>query len=222
MEVAKEEVLSMKESIFGNVRLAACTEPPKRPAHTASRAGPSFVQHFGSDQQGIGSCKRSVGVAEGEVLTMEKSVSGNARPPTCNGSPMMPAQTASYAGPSDVLRFASDQCGISSCRMFVEATEEEVQCMKRSSSRNVRPSASTRPPKRPTQTTSHVGVSMGTPGVAALVQNVIDPEATISESVSRNEEDTTGSLANIGEPTARRQRRMDWQKKPRFPSKQQW
>ena len=91
----------------------------------------------------------------------------------------------------------------------------------RNRSRNVRPTACTRPPKRPTQTASHAGISMGTPRVAALVQDVTDPESTISESLGRSKEDTTRSLANIGEPTVRRQQRMDWQEKSRFPSKQQ-
>ena len=94
--------------------------------------------------------------------------------------------------------------------------------MDRSTSGNVRPTASTRPPKRPTQIASHVGIAMGTPGVVELVQDVTDPEATISESLGRSEEDTPGFPINIGEPTARRQRKMDWQEKPRFPSKQQW
>ena len=49
-----------------------------------------------------------------------------------------------------------------------------------------------------------------------------NPEATISEGLGTSEEDTTGSPANIGEPTARRQQRMDWQEKSMFPSKQQW
>ena len=49
-----------------------------------------------------------------------------------------------------------------------------------------------------------------------------DPEATISESLGRSGEDTIGSPTNIVEPTARRQWRMDWQEKSRFPSKQQW
>ena len=86
----------------------------------------------------------------------------------------------------------------------MEAVEEQVQCMERSTSGNVRPAASTGPPKRPTQMASHVGLSMGTPGVVALVQDVTDPEATISESLDRSEEDTTGSPANTGEPVARR------------------
>ena len=63
---------------------------------------------------------------------------------------------------------------------------------------------------------------MGTPRVVALVQDVTDPKATISESFGRSEEDTTGSPAYTGEPAARRQRRMDWQEKSKFPSKQQW
>ena len=104
----------------------------------------------------------------------------------------------------------------------MEAAEEQEQCMERSTSGNVRPTASTEPAKRPTQIASHVGISMGTPGVVALVHDVTDPEATISENLDRSEEDTTGSPANTGEPIARRQRRMDWQEKSRFPSKQQW
>ena len=46
--------------------------------------------------------------ADEEVLTMGKSVSRNARPPAYTGPPRMPAQTVGYAGPSNVLRFASD------------------------------------------------------------------------------------------------------------------
>ena len=76
--------------------------------------------------------------------------------------------------------------------------------MEKNRSGNMRPTASTRAPKRPTQSANHVGISMGTPGVVALVKDVTDPEATISESLGRSEEDTTGSLANKGEPTARR------------------
>ena len=160
--------------------------------------------------------------AEEEVQRMEINRSGNLRPVACTRPPKRPAQTAGHAGPSDVLCFGSDQCGIGSCRRSVEAAEEQVQCMERSTSGNVRLAASTGPPERPTQATSHRGISMGTPGVVALVQDVTDPEATISESLGRSEEDTTGSPANTGEPAARRQRRMDWQEKSRFPSKQQW
>ena len=281
MEAAEEEVLSMEENVFGNVRPVAYTGAPKWPAQTAGRARPSFGQHFGSDQRGIGSYKRSMEAAEEEVLTMGKSVSENARPPACTRPPRMLAQTAGYAGPSNALRVASDQagiasyrmsveaaeeevqcmernrsgnlrlvactrpskrpaqtagharpsdvlcfgsdhCGIGSCRRSMEAAEEQVQCMERSTSGNVRPAASTGPPERPTQAASHIGISMGTPRVVALVQDVTDPEATISESLGRSEEDTIGSPASIVEPAAKRQQRMDWQEKSRLPSKQQW
>ena len=90
-----------------------------------------------------------------EVLIVGKSASGNARPPACTEPPRMPAQTVGYAGPSNVLRSASDQRGIASYRMSVEAAEEEVQCMERSTSGKMRPAASTGPPKRPTQIASH-------------------------------------------------------------------
>ena len=79
----------------------------------------------------------------------------------------MPAQTAGYVGPFDVLRFASDQRGIGNCKMSMEAAEE-VQFMERITSGNVRLAAYLGPPKRPTQTAGHAGVSIGTPRVAAL------------------------------------------------------
>ena len=164
----------------------------------------------------------SVEAAEEEVQCMERNRSGNLRLVACTGPPKRPTQTAGHTKPSDVLCFGSDQCGIGSCRRSVEAAEEQVQCMERSTSGNVRPAASTGATERPTQIASHVGISMGTPRVVALVQDVTDPEATISESLSRSEEDTTGSTANTGEPATKRQRRMDWQEKSKFPSKQQW
>ena len=61
----------------------------------------------------------------------------------------------------------------------MEAAEEEIQCMERSTSRHVRPVAYTRPPKRPIQTTSHASVSMGAPSVVALLQDMTDLEATV-------------------------------------------
>ena len=61
-----------------------------------------------------------------EVVTVGKNVSRNARPPACTGPPRMPAQIVGYVGPSNVLRFASDQQGIASYRMTMEAAEEQV------------------------------------------------------------------------------------------------
>ena len=78
---------------------------------------------------------------------MEENVFGSVRPAAGTRPPKRPAQTAGHAGPSDVLCFGSDQCGIGSYRRSVEAAEEQVQCMERNTSRNVRPVASTRPPK---------------------------------------------------------------------------
>ena len=100
--------------------------------------------------------------------------------------------------------------GIGNCKRSIEVAEEETQCMEENDFRNVRPAAYTRPSKRPTQSAGHASVSIGTPRVEALVQDVIDPEASISEGLGTSKEDTTGSLENIGEPTARRQQRMDW------------
>ena len=114
MEATGEEVQCMEETDFGNVRLAACIGPPKRPTQTASQVGPSFVQCFGSDQQEIGSCKMSMEAAEEEESPMGKSILGNARPIACIGPPRMLAQIASYVRPSDILHFSSDQRGIAS------------------------------------------------------------------------------------------------------------
>ena len=57
---------------------------------------------------------------------MGKSVSGNTRPPACTRPPRIPAQTAGYAGPSNVLHSASDQRGIASYRISMEVAEEKV------------------------------------------------------------------------------------------------
>ena len=114
---------------------------------------------FANDQQGINSCKMFVETAEEEVLCMERSIFGNVRPAGYTGPPKTPTRTKDHERPSDVLRFASDYQGISSCKMFVEVAEEEAQCIARSTFENVRPAANTRPPKRPTKTASQVGPS---------------------------------------------------------------
>ena len=110
-----------------------------------------------------------VEAAEEELQCMERNRSRNVRPIAYSRPPKRPAQTVGHARPSGVLCFGSDQCGIGSCRRSVEATEEQIQCMERSTSGNVRPAASTGPPKRPTQIASHAGISMGTPRVATLI-----------------------------------------------------
>ena len=147
MEAAEEEVFTVGESVSGNARPPACTRPPRMSAQTAGYAGPSNVLCPASDQRGIASYRMSVEAAEEEVQCMERNRSGNLRPVAYTRPPKRPAQTAGHAGPSDVLCFGSDQCGIGSCRRSVEAAEEQVQCMERSTSGNVRPAACTGPPK---------------------------------------------------------------------------
>ena len=49
MEAAKDKELTIEKSTFANVRLAACTRPPKRPAQTVGPIGPYDVLHFASD-----------------------------------------------------------------------------------------------------------------------------------------------------------------------------
>ena len=51
-------------------------------------------------------------------------------------------------GPSDVPRFASDQRGIGSCRMSIEAIEVEVQCIEENDFGNVRSATCIGAPKR--------------------------------------------------------------------------
>ena len=101
----------------------------------------------------------SVEEVEEEELTMKKAISGNARLAACIGPPRRPTQTTDHVGSSHALRFASDQRGMSSFRRFVEAAEEEVQRMERSTSENVRSAACTGPPKRPAPTAGYVGPS---------------------------------------------------------------
>ena len=73
---------------------------------------------------GIGSCGRSMEIAEDEELTKENGTSANVRLAACTRPPKRLAHTASLAGPFDVLRFATDQWGISSCGMSMEVAEE--------------------------------------------------------------------------------------------------
>ena len=149
METVEEEIICMETNIFGNVGLAAYSEPPRRPAQTASQARSSNILSFVSDQLGFGSCRRSMEAAEDEELTIEKIICVNVRRTAYTGPPKRPAQIASPAGPSDGLHFARDQRGIGSYGMSVEAAVEEELTMGNSISANVRPPAYTRPPKRP-------------------------------------------------------------------------
>ena len=169
MEAAEGEVQCTERNISGNARSLALTKPPRRLTHTIGYARPFDVLRFGSDQQGIASCGMSVEVAEEKVQCTEKNTSRNVRLAAYTRPPKRPAQTARHSGPFDVLHFGSDQRAISSCRLFVEAAEEEVRCMERGTSGNVRLAACTGPPTRPTQIAGYAGVSMGTPGVATLV-----------------------------------------------------
>ena len=54
---------------------------------------------------------------------------------------------------------------------------------------------------------------MSTPSVAALPPNMMDPKASISKGEGTSKEDTIGSRANIGEPVARRQWRINLKEK---------
>ena len=107
-ETVEEEIVCMETNIFGNVGLAACSEPPRRPAQTAGQTRSSNVLNFVTDQQGFCSCRKSMEEAEDEEFTIEESISANMRPATYTGPPKRQAQTAGPAGPSNVLRFASD------------------------------------------------------------------------------------------------------------------
>ena len=85
LEAAAEEIICMETEMFGNVGLGACIEPPKRATQTADQVGTTNVLRFGNDQRGITSCGMSVEAAEEDELTLENSISGNARPAACIG-----------------------------------------------------------------------------------------------------------------------------------------
>ena len=90
MEAAEEDELTLENSIFGNARPAACIGPPKRPIQTANQAGPSNVLRFGSDQRGIGCCRRSVEAAEEEIQCIEENDFGNVGLIACTGPQKRP------------------------------------------------------------------------------------------------------------------------------------
>ena len=72
VEADEEEVLSMEENVFGNVRPATCTGSPKKSAQIADRVGPSDVLRFASDKRGIASYRMFVEAGEEGDLTWEK------------------------------------------------------------------------------------------------------------------------------------------------------
>ena len=100
METVEEEIVCMETNIFENVGPAACIEPPKRRTQAVGQARSSNVLSFVSDHRGIGSCKRSIKVAEDEELIMEKSTFANVIPIAYTRPPKRPAQTTSYASVS--------------------------------------------------------------------------------------------------------------------------
>ena len=70
-----------------------------------------------------------------------------------------------------------------------------------------------------TQIANHASVSIDTPSVVTLLEDVIDPSATISKREGLSNEDTVASPTTISEPIRRRLWRMNWQEKSVFPSK---
>ena len=109
VEAAEEDEFTLENNISGNARPAAWIGPPKRPIQTADHAGQSNVLRFGSDQRGIGSCRRSVEAAEEEIQRIEENDFGNMGPAACTGPQKRPTQAAGHGGPSFVQRFESDQ-----------------------------------------------------------------------------------------------------------------
>ena len=61
----------------------------------------------------------------------------------------------------------------------MEAIEDDVICINKSVSGNLRSAIHTGHLERPTRTTNHASVSIDTPSVAALLEDVIDPSTTI-------------------------------------------
>ena len=100
VEVTEEDELTLENNIFGNVRPTACIGPAKRSIQTGDHAGPSNVLHFGSDQWGIGSPKRSVEAAEEEIQCIEENCFGNVGLAACTRPQKRPTQAAGHGGPS--------------------------------------------------------------------------------------------------------------------------
>ena len=75
---------------------------------------------------------------------------------------------------------------------------------------NFSPAVSIGPSERPTQIASYASLSMDTPNAVTLLENNIYYLAIISEGEGTRKKVTTASLTNRGEPTERRQQRMDW------------
>ena len=102
------------------------------------------------------------------------------------------------------------------------------------------PAVSTRPPKMPKHTIGHaveslvrrIGLSIvcrsgprrvaDTPQVQALLEDLVDLQATISKGDRNTKKDRVVCFASYNKLRAKRQQRVDWQEMSRFHSKEQW
>ena len=103
----------------------------------------------------IGSWGTYVEAGAEEIMCMETNMYENVGSAACIETPKRQTHTAGEVGPSNVLRFGSDQQRIASRGMFVKAAEEEVLSMEENGFGNVRLVACTGPPKRLAQIASH-------------------------------------------------------------------
>ena len=150
------------------------------PAVTAVQ---SNVLHFGHEEEGV---DRSWNAQENDYSLLE-----------CTAPLQGQAILAMNAGQSNVQRTRRLGRGISSA-----VVNEEAQ---------LSPAVSAEPPERPTQTAGHAGDSMvrrvglsvvrrsgprrvaDTPQLQALLEDLVDPSATISEGDGNNKEDTAAT-----------------------------
>ena len=165
--------------------LLECTAPSEGQALPAVNAGQCKVLHFGLEEEGIG----KFGIDEEEDYSLLE----------CTAPLQGQALHAVNAGQSNVQRSRCLGKGMSSAVMNEEAQNS--------------PAVSTGPPERPTQTAGRAADSLvrqigpsvvrrsgprrvaDTPQLQALLEDLADPSATISEGEGDSEEDT--AAANV-------------------------
>lgn len=129
---------------------------------------------------------------------MDKNILGNMRLAIYTRLLERSTQTVGYKKQPHALCFGRDHGGISNRGMLLEVGRKELIYMDDSVFGNMRPTVYIEPSKRLTQTTNYVGTSMGTPNVAASLNDVTVPSPTISDGEGQREKETINSLPTRG------------------------